>query len=121
MRLFFAVELPSDVQSVLGRLGPKDESRDYRWTDPSLLHVTLAFLGEQPTEKLDVLQQVGGAAASASQTGTLRLGNAGAREQSGAVRKAELRSDSEFHASHAGCRNSNRARRASQHADEKRA
>ena len=77
MRLFFAVELPSDVQSVLGRLGPKDESRDYRWTDPSLLHVTLAFLGEQPPEKLDVLQQVGAAAASASHTGTLRLGSAG--------------------------------------------
>ncbi len=77
MRLFFAIELPSDVRDALGRLRPKDESRDYRWVDPALMHVTLAFLGEQPAEQLAVLQTIGAAAANASQRGLLQLGTAG--------------------------------------------
>ena len=77
MRLFFAVELPPDAQRVLGRLKPVDATADYRWVDPSLLHLTLAFLGEQPPESLDVLQRVGTAAASSSARGVLRLGHAG--------------------------------------------
>jgi 2'-5' RNA ligase len=77
MRLFFAVELPPSVQAALGRLNPRDDNRDYRWSEPSLLHVTLAFLGEQPAERLEVLQQLGTAAAGASRAGALRLGEAG--------------------------------------------
>ena len=53
MRLFFAIELPAEVQAALGRLRPKEDNRDYRWPDPALLHVTLAFLGEQPDSQLD--------------------------------------------------------------------
>jgi 2'-5' RNA ligase len=77
MRLFFAVELPADVQRALGKLRPVDNSRDYRWVDPSLMHLTLAFLGEQPAERLDDLQRVGQAAARMSQPARLRLGEAG--------------------------------------------
>jgi RNA 2',3'-cyclic 3'-phosphodiesterase len=80
VRLFFAVELPQRVQRVLGQLRPPggDEPRgDYRWSDPTLLHVTLAFLGEQPPERLDSLQTIGRDAARASRTGTLRLGAPG--------------------------------------------
>lgn len=77
MRLFFAIELPPDVQAALGRLKPKDDNRDYRWSDPALMHVTLAFLGEQPDAQLVVLEDVGKAAASASGRASLRLGSAG--------------------------------------------
>ncbi|MBV9602112.1 MAG: RNA 2',3'-cyclic phosphodiesterase [Chloroflexi bacterium] len=77
MRLFFAVELPAEVQAVLGRVRRDRENRDYRWVDPSLLHLTLAFLGEQPEERLDALQTVGAQAAACSQAGALRLGSAG--------------------------------------------
>jgi RNA 2',3'-cyclic 3'-phosphodiesterase len=77
MRLFFAIELPHDVQAALGRLRPKDDNRDYRWSDPSLLHVTLAFLGEQPESQVEVLRRVGETAASASHAASLRLGTAG--------------------------------------------
>ena len=77
MRLFFAIELPSDVQRALGRLKPSDATPDYRWVDPALLHLTLAFLGEQPPEKLDLLQRTGTSAASASSPFVLRLGEAG--------------------------------------------
>jgi 2'-5' RNA ligase len=76
MRLFYAVELPHEVQAALGRLRPAEDT-DYRWSDPSLLHVTLAFLGEQPEERLDVLQSVGAAAAGASSPRLLSLGEAG--------------------------------------------
>ena len=77
MRLFFALELPPRVQAALGRLRPNEESRDYRWAEPSLLHLTLAFLGEQPPERLPVLEQVGSAAASGSRPAVLRLGTPG--------------------------------------------
>jgi 2'-5' RNA ligase len=77
VRLFFAVELPPSVQAALGRLNPRDDNRDYRWSEPSLLHVTLAFLGEQPADRLEVLQQVGTAAAAESRAGALSLGEAG--------------------------------------------
>ncbi len=77
VRLFFAVELPSEVQAALGRLNPNDASRDYRWSDPSLLHVTLAFLGQQPEERLDTLRRVGSEAAAASRAGVLKLGQPG--------------------------------------------
>jgi RNA 2',3'-cyclic 3'-phosphodiesterase len=78
MRLFFAVELPPRVQAALGRLRPEGEpSRDYRWADPAQLHVTLAFLGQQPPEVLTTLEEIGRSAASSSRRGTLRLGEAG--------------------------------------------
>jgi 2'-5' RNA ligase len=77
VRLFFAVELPPEVQAALGRLKPRDDDRAYRWSDPSLLHVTLAFLGEQPSERLETLERVGSSVAAASRPGVLRLGEAG--------------------------------------------
>ena len=76
MRLFFALELPRDVQETLRMLRLSDNA-DYRWVDPRLLHLTLAFLGQQPEERLAVLQQVGSTAANASEAGVLRLGRAG--------------------------------------------
>jgi RNA 2',3'-cyclic 3'-phosphodiesterase len=76
MRLFFAVELPHEVHLALGRLRPVEDS-DYRWAEPSLLHVTLAFLGEQPEERLEALKAVGAAAAQASSRGHLTLGEPG--------------------------------------------
>jgi len=77
VRLFFAITLPSDVQFAISRLRPPDEGRDYRWVHPSLMHLTLAFLGEQPEERLEVLQRVGSEVAQASAPGVLRLGTAG--------------------------------------------
>jgi 2'-5' RNA ligase len=77
VRLFFAVELPRDVQARLAGIGVADASTDYRWVAPELLHVTLAFLGEQPAERLDVLRRVADEAADASARGVLRLGSPG--------------------------------------------
>jgi RNA 2',3'-cyclic 3'-phosphodiesterase len=76
VRLFFAIELPSEVRAALGRLHPAND-RDYRWVDPAQLHVTLAFLGEQPETALPLLEQIGSAAASASRSAKLRLDQPG--------------------------------------------
>jgi 2'-5' RNA ligase len=76
LRLFFAIPLQPDVQGLLGQLRP-GEGRDYRWVDPAMLHVTLAFLGEQPAERFDILKTVGESAAGASEPGMLRLGQPG--------------------------------------------
>ena len=78
MRLFFAVELPQEVQNALGKLRPDAAwARDYRWVEPSSMHITLAFLGEQPDDVLASLAKVGEAAASASQPGKLSIGQPG--------------------------------------------
>jgi 2'-5' RNA ligase len=75
LRLFFAVELPREVQTALGRLMPRNDDRgNYRWVNPELLHVTLAFLGQQPADRLQVLREVAQQAASTSRDGQLRLG-----------------------------------------------
>ena len=41
------------------------------------MHITLAFLGQQPEERMDVLRSVGAIAASRSRQGTLNLGQPG--------------------------------------------
>lgn len=75
MRLFFAIALPPDVQHGLARL--QGDSPDYRWVDPRSMHLTLAFLGEQPEDRLTELEEIGRTAAHASNPGLLRLGEAG--------------------------------------------
>jgi RNA 2',3'-cyclic 3'-phosphodiesterase len=75
VRLFFAAELPAAVRSALARLEVEDAA--YRWVNPAQLHVTLAFLGEQPEARLPDLEAIGQAAAAASEAGRLRLGEPG--------------------------------------------
>jgi len=75
VRLFFAVALPSSVRSALARLQTTDAA--YRWVDAEQLHVTLAFLGEQPESRLAELESIGQAAAGASDASTLHLGQPG--------------------------------------------
>jgi RNA 2',3'-cyclic 3'-phosphodiesterase len=78
VRLFFAVDLPDEVKTAVARLRPDAAwARDYRWVEPATMHVTLAFLGEQPESALDTLKQIGEAAASTSQPGHLLSGQPG--------------------------------------------
>src|SRR5947207_7659117 len=73
--LFFAIELPLKVQNMLA--GLEGDSPDYRWVEPALMHLTLAFLGEQPEARLNDLEEIGRNAACASSKGALHLGEAG--------------------------------------------
>jgi len=77
VRLFFALELPAEVQAALGRLRPAHDDGAYRWVEPHLLHVTLAFLGEQPAEMVPRLEGIAAEVARGSRPSQLRLGEAG--------------------------------------------
>lgn len=57
--------------------GLEQDNPDYRWVDPATMHLTLAFLGEQPEDRLPDLEALGRSAARDSRRGTLRLGEAG--------------------------------------------
>src|SRR5688572_16626011 len=77
LRLFFAVELPASVQHALGRLRPSAESDVYRWVDPTMLHLTLAFLGSQPHAALPVLNEIAAATAHSARHTSLTIGSLG--------------------------------------------
>jgi 2'-5' RNA ligase len=76
VRLFFAVELPAQTRASLSRLRPQDDL-GYRWVDPAQLHLTLAFLGEQPEDSIASLAQIAASAAAASGPLRLKLGQPG--------------------------------------------
>lgn len=50
IRCFIALELPSDIQSILGEMigHLKTSGADVKWVDPGNIHLTLKFLGEIP-------------------------------------------------------------------------
>ena len=59
VRLFTAVELSEDSREILRGLLLKAAaySKDVKWAQPQQLHVTLAFLGEQPEERISPMVQ----------------------------------------------------------------
>lgn len=63
MRLFVALEIPSDVRShladliqELSALQPSSARKKVRWVQPHNLHVTLKFIGETPPANLEAIQ-----------------------------------------------------------------
>src|SRR5437764_761509 len=88
MRLFAALEIPSawkshfsDLQADLERAAPGA----LRWVRPELLHLTLAFLDEQPASALEAIQQALDRAAQASPAFRLDLGQPGLFARDGRV------------------------------------
>jgi 2'-5' RNA ligase len=78
-RLFVAVDLPAPVRAELARwaraaaLSARPSGGRLRLLDPELLHVTLCFLGAQPTGRIDAVAQTL-ASLSAAPVGELSLG-----------------------------------------------
>lgn len=59
MRLFVAIELPERVKEALAREASalSRKAPHARWVKPEGMHLTLAFLGEQPEENLAAIKQ----------------------------------------------------------------
>ncbi|HYN29255.1 MAG TPA: RNA 2',3'-cyclic phosphodiesterase [Dermatophilaceae bacterium] len=78
MRVFVAVPLPRAAVDDLGELlAPRQEVEDGpRWTPPDQWHVTLAFMGDAPADRVDDL--VEGLAGAASRTPGMPLRVCGA-------------------------------------------
>lgn len=80
LRLFVAIELSESWRSQLAALSSDARSlglNDYRWVSPELLHITLLFLGTQPSSLLPDIRAALEAAASMTPPFTLRLGGLG--------------------------------------------
>jgi len=55
MRVFVAIDLPEKTKKKIANLQEKIKhtSNEIKWVDPSLIHITLKFLGETDEKKLD--------------------------------------------------------------------
>jgi RNA 2',3'-cyclic 3'-phosphodiesterase len=58
IRLFIAIELPQDVKDVLVLIQAGFKKADYpvKWVEPAGIHLTLKFLGEVPSDKIDPIK-----------------------------------------------------------------
>jgi 2'-5' RNA ligase len=80
LRLFVAVAVPDPIRTAIDDAAvPLRESvPGLRWTDPQSWHLTLAFLGGVPRERLGPIEDIVGQAAAGAHPFTLRLsGTAG--------------------------------------------
>ena len=59
MRLFVALDIEDGIRGRLGKFveGVRGFAPDARWVKAESLHVTLKFIGEWPTERVDQIQQ----------------------------------------------------------------
>ena len=58
IRSFIAIELPEEIKRELSRLEEKLQSAGYarvKWVDPAGIHLTLKFLGNIATDKIDAI------------------------------------------------------------------
>lgn len=77
MRLFYAIPLPEEIAAFQAELQRRAKGKGLaaKWPRPDDLHLTLAFLGEQPEERLPELMEIGrGATGPAFRLKTTGLG-----------------------------------------------
>ena len=57
MRLFFAVDIPHDIRQAAGEAASAMSTPKgmVKWTRPDNIHLTLKFLGEAPSDKLEAI------------------------------------------------------------------
>jgi len=79
MRIFIAVELPESVRERLGQLQGKLKGTEdrIRWVDPSLIHLTMKFLGEIKEKNLEKVIQIAQNVAGRFSVFKLRIGEIG--------------------------------------------
>lgn len=89
LRLFVALELPSQWRNALASEARALESAApgfARWVDPSLMHVTLVFLGNQDAARVPTIERAVESAADSSPPAVLRLGPPGCFDSRHSVR-----------------------------------
>lgn len=75
MRLFFAVEIPRNIQKQIydSLAGLRMQIPDIRWTSQDNLHITLKFLGEVQESMLTKIQECARICVSGIQSGTFDI------------------------------------------------
>ncbi len=79
MRIFIALELPESVRERLGQLQEKLKGTEnrIRWVDPSLIHLTMKFLGEVKENNLEKVIQTARNAAGRFSVFKMKIGKMG--------------------------------------------
>ncbi len=79
MRIFIALELPESVRERLGQLQGKLKGTEnrIRWVDPSLIHLTMKFLGEVKENNLEKVIQTARNAAGRFSLFEMKIGKTG--------------------------------------------
>ena len=79
MRIFIAIELPSEIKSALAALQTelRRAGADVSWTKPENLHLTLNFLGEVDEKRIVEVEQACVSSAAEFQPFTLILNDTG--------------------------------------------
>lgn len=82
VRVFIAIELPSDVKEELSRLENRLKTRcsgsPLKWVAVDSIHLTLKFLGEIPASRLDAVRDATAASSAGVGDLSLELGGIGA-------------------------------------------
>jgi len=76
IRTFIAIELPEEIKSDLKKLQDslKTGRQDWaKWVSPDSIHLTLKFLGDVASDKIDEIVMAIEEAATGSRPGSLRL------------------------------------------------
>jgi 2'-5' RNA ligase len=79
MRIFIALELPESVRERLGQLQGKLKGTEnrIRWVNPSLIHLTMKFLGEVKEKNLEKVIQIAQNAAGRFPVSKMKIGKMG--------------------------------------------
>ena len=79
MRAFIALELPDKIKAEIKKLQQelKKANVQARWVDPEIAHLTLAFLGSTPPNKITPISQILENKASQIKTASLHLSKLG--------------------------------------------
>lgn len=80
LRLFAAIQLPEEWLAVLSNIRASLEraaAGELKWVRPELMHLTLVFLGNQPSERLHEIESALGTSATEGKPFRLSLGNLG--------------------------------------------
>src|SRR5581483_10941289 len=59
MRIFVALDIDDAIRERISRFmdGVREFAPEARWVRPESLHITLKFIGEQPTEKAEAINK----------------------------------------------------------------
>lgn len=77
LRLFIAVEIPSEIQKALYQLKEKISFKKAKWPSPENLHITLKFLGSCPEDKKEEIKEYLTKALSNLGSSSFKLGKLG--------------------------------------------
>jgi 2'-5' RNA ligase len=86
LRLFFAVEVPSEIRTELETFSQSIDRKNWRLVKPDQMHITLAFMGEVAEEKLEEVLKIGEKAAANFSSFGLQLADSGVFPETGEPR-----------------------------------